>query len=217
MPGRRALVLVAVAALALTAWAPQLLVDAESDVASQPTPEPSVEEGSLDEPVVDPTAWPPRTFGASTMPSADAAGQAQADAWLAGVVMPPGAVAVTEEPADAPQLDLQWQEWWCAPMGLATGFWRVPGAGVIDTANWLAANPGPGLLSPTPQRVEDDVVIDGAPVAHVPAVGAIEGIGLTVALASDGVVVRAEVGAFGDTTVCPTPPPGQSLGGPGQG
>ena len=64
---------------------------------------------------------------------------------------------------------------------------------------------------------DDGTHVDGATIGLVPEVGALEGVALTAALASGGVVVRAEVGAFGDTTVCPTPPPGQVLGGPGQG
>lgn len=185
---------------------------------SPSTPAPSIEELELDDHAVDPTAWPARVFTDGTMPEADAAGQAQADAWLAGVVVPPGAVRLDGPPLDVPMLDLQEQGWVCAPMGLAHGYWHVPDMGVIETANWLAAHPGPGLVSPmTEPYVEDGAHVDAATVGLVPDAGALEGMALTAALAPGGVVVRAEVGAFGDTTVCPTPPPGQTLGGPGQG
>ncbi|SDI01337.1 hypothetical protein [Agrococcus jejuensis] len=211
-------ILPALAVLTLVGCAASGDPGAEGDAASQPTPEPSVEAVELDEPVLDPTAWPARVFTDGTMPEADAAGQAQADAWLAGVVVPAGAVRLDERPRDVAFLGLQEQGWWCAPMGLAAGYWQVPDMDVIETVNWLAANPGPGLVSSMPEPYADDGAhVDGASVGLVPELGALEGMALTAAVAPGGVVVRAEVGAFGDTTVCPTPPPGEMLGGPGQG
>lgn len=166
---------------------------------------------------MDPSGWPAEVFTDGTMPEADAAGQAQADAWLEGVQLPPGAVALDAQPADAPALASQWQGWWCAPMGLATGYWRVPDMGVMEAVQWIGAHPVDGLVSPSTVQVDDGQHYDAASVGQTPSIGALEGIAFTAALAPGGVVVRAEVGAFGDTTVCPTPPPGASLGGPGQG
>ena len=215
---RRLILPIAIGALALAGCAPTDAADpapSPMDPAASPTPSEPGE--APEEAAVDPAAWPPQLFTERTMPEADAVGQARADAWLDGMDLPPGAAWLETPPTDAPMLELQWQGWVCAPMGIATGYWRVPDMGVTEAHDWFAAHPGAGLMSPTTPLGDDGPYVHAATVAHLPEQGSLEGIAITVALAPGGVAVRAEVGAFGDTTVCPTPPPGVMLGGPGSG
>lgn len=159
----------------------------------------------------------PEAILAGEMPPADEAGQQRADAWLAAVQMPAGAVASSTPPTGSSSLAMSQSGWWCQPMGLATGYWSIPDAGVIETANWLMEHPAADLIVPVDMPYPEDTDVDSATIGNVPSLDSLEGIALTIAKADDGVVVRAEVGAFGDTTVCPTPPPGSAFGGPGQG
>lgn len=153
----------------------------------------------------------------AAMPAADAAGQARADAWLEAIQLPPGAVGEDQMPTGTTALAGSYSAWWCEPMGLATGYWTIPDTTVAGAANWLMQHPVDGLVVPVVMPIEEDDLIDAATIGNVPSLDALEGIAITVARAGEGVVVRAEVGAFGETTDCPTPPPGVSFGGPGQG
>ncbi|WP_425843500.1 hypothetical protein [Agrococcus sp. TSP3-2-1] len=154
---------------------------------------------------------------ASAAPAAGASAQQRADAWLAAAVLPPSAVSSPTMPDGAIVLEGSSQGWWCEPMGLATGYWTIPDMGVIETANWLTQHPTADLIVPVRITQAEDGSVDGATVGNVPTAGSLEGIAFTVARATDGVAVRAEVGAFGESTVCPTPAPGEAFGGPGQG
>lgn len=153
----------------------------------------------------------------AAMPAADEAGQARADAWLEAVQLPPGAVREDQIPTGPTALVGSYSAWWCEPMGLATGYWTIPDTTVVEAANWLMQHPVDGLVVPVVMPIEEGELIDATTIGNVPSLDALEGIAITVARADEGVVVRAEVGAFGDTTACPPPPPGVSFGGPGQG
>ncbi|MCH1883269.1 hypothetical protein [Agrococcus sp. ARC_14] len=172
---------------------------------------------TVDEVGADATASEPNPVAPAAMPPADAAGQARADAWLQAVQLPPGAVREEGLPTGPTALVGSHSAWWCEPMGLATGYWAIPDTTVAEAANWLMLHPVDGLLVPVAVPIEESALIDATTIGNVPDLDALEGIAITVARADEGVVVRAEVGAFGDTTVCPTPPPGVAFGGPGQG
>lgn len=182
--------------------------DGAGSVASAP-PAPTTNEGGGES-----ASQPP---DAAAVPTADASAQQRADAWLAAAVLPPGAVSSSTMPADATALSGSYQGWWCEPMGMATGYWTIPDVGVIETANWLMQHPTADLSVPVQIPYVEDETIDGVTLGNVPTMESLEGIAFTVSRAGDGVAVRAEVGAFGESTVCPTPPPGEAFGGPGQG
>lgn len=144
-----------------------------------------------------------------------AAAQQKADAWMKGVALPPGAVRAASNPS--PTLSIQHTGWWPTPMVVSTGYWTITGASVAATANWLSAHPTADLIVPVQNVLSDDDDIDMATVGNVPYRDALEGIAYTVAKTSDGVAIRAEIGAAPESATRPTIERGAYLGGPGQG
>lgn len=98
-----------------------------------------------------------------------------------------------------------------------TGYWTIEGADVVDTANWLKENPTADLIDPVPVPVSGGSEVDSVTLGNVPDQDSLEGIAYTVSRSTAGVAIRAEIGVFTKDTVCPTLPPGEHYGGPGQG
>lgn len=148
---------------------------------------------------------------------ADPAAQARADGWVDSVPMPDEAVASDEDPGTAPGLDSVSTDWWCAPMAFADRYWAVEGWTVADAHNWLAANVADGLVATSTMPMEHDPALTSGLIGHVPDLASLEGMAIEFAPSEDGIVIHAHAGAFGEATACPTPAPGEGLGGPGQG
>jgi hypothetical protein len=142
--------------------------------------------------------------------SADAAAQAQAQAWLDAAALPPGAYRAL----GATGFD-SYQGWPCRPVVELRAYWTIPDSTVADAAEWLAANPTADLVSNAVGHLPEDV--DETIVGDSPADGSQQGVVYTVVKAGDGVAVRAEIAALAATAVCPSLPPGETMGKPGQG
>lgn len=158
-----------------------------------------------------PAASDPDPSIKNTVASADSAAVNRAESWLRDAALPPGAVAVNSAPANF----VQRYEWWCSPMAELTGYWTVESMTVAETANWLKSNPTADLIVLNPAPTPADLPM--ASVGNAPAFDSLEGIAYTVVQKGGGSAVRAEIGALGNNSVCPTPEPGTLLGGPGQG
>ncbi len=102
-------------------------------------------------------------------------------------------------------------------MELREAYWTIPGVTVVETAIWLSEHPTADLIVTLPFRNPDNRAVHNATVPHAPAQDSLEGIIYSIAETTDGVVVRALIGVIPESAVCPTPEPGTSLGGPGQG
>lgn len=139
----------------------------------------------------------------------------RAQAWMTGLALPAGAVSVPSNPS--PTLSIQQTEWWPKPMVVSTGYWTLAGSTVASATNWLTSHPTLDLIVPTQDILLEEDDIDMATVANVPHRDALEGIAYTVAKTSDGVAIRAEIGAMPGSATRPTLAHGAFPGGPGQG
>jgi hypothetical protein len=146
----------------------------------------------------------------------DPAAVAKAEAWLAGAVLPPGTVRSDGVPVTPVGFGTTQTGWLCNPTVRRTGYWTLAGATVVDTRNWLSTHPTANLIT-TSGPIPDDREADQARVGDFPFRGSLEGIAYTVARTTDGVAIRAEIGVVPQNSVCPTPPPGGTFGGPGEG
>jgi hypothetical protein len=141
----------------------------------------------------------------------DAAAQAKADAWLAGAVLPPGAVKV-QSPPSGTSIGSVHQGWWCQPMATAGAYWTVSGMGMVDAANWLRQHPSnglqvvyPALETPNPDLTNDSVFDFASPTAT-------EGMTFQLATHGDsGAVIHLEIGVLAQDSVCATAGPGSQL------
>lgn len=141
------------------------------------------------------------------------AAEEQAQAWLDAAAVPPDAIRASA----ATGAFHSYQAWPCQPVATLEAFWTVPYAGVAETANWLMANATADLVSTGVGPVPEDAGIDEMNVGYIPADGSQQGVVYTVAKRNDGVAVRAQIAALSESSVCPSLPPGTSLGKPGQG
>ncbi|MDQ4212738.1 hypothetical protein [Microbacterium capsulatum] len=148
-----------------------------------------------------------------TSGSTDAQAQAQARAWLAEASLPPGAAQ-----ADAGVTSFgSFTGWPCGPVAELHAYWRIPGMGVPEAANWLREHPTGRLITTRHSAVADDPRITSVTVGYIPAQGAQQGIVFTVEKLPDGVAVRAEIAAQTSTASGPPLPGGGQYGAPGQG
>lgn len=162
----------------------------------------------------DPGSAEPRSAASAALaPDAASAARAQAQAWLDAVQMPEG----TERATYATAGFRSYQGWVCQPVEQLEGFWTVPGATVVDTANWLIAHPPADLVSTSPAPIPDTPGMDVVNLGFTPADGSYQGVVLSVATRDGGVGVRAQVAAMTAEAVCPTPPGGGQWGPPGMG
>ncbi|WP_292715504.1 hypothetical protein [Microbacterium sp. 13-71-7] len=172
--------------------------------------------GATGSPDADPTQVPPQVPTASPTaadPAREEAAQ-RADRWLSTAAVPPGAVQV-KGPTTSFNSS---QGWVCEPTITKQRFWTVEGMSFTDVANWMMANPTPGLISNRTGPLDPDSPADEVNIGNVPHRGALEGVVFTVAKVSDGTVaIHAEIGAAATDAVCPTPPGGGSWGEPGMG
>ncbi|WP_203138140.1 hypothetical protein [Microbacterium sp. JZ31] len=172
--------------------------------------------------VAGPGEVPPSSAAASSSPSRAATETAQpeaptkADLWLEQLVLPPGAVPVEATPEGA-SFDPGRYAPPCRPVHRQSGLWFVPGAEFTETWNWMIEHPSADLVVPTAFTPNDDPQIDSRMLSNVPEQTSLEGVVYKVAGADGGVAISAEIYAFSDQTVCDTPPPGTSWGGPGMG
>lgn len=74
---------------------------------------------------VDPVDQAPAIPTARPGAVVDSAAQAKANRWLAGALLPPGAVRVSDPPPGTTISD-ESQGWWCEPMAHAEAFWKIP-------------------------------------------------------------------------------------------
>lgn len=147
-------------------------------------------------------------------PTADAGAIARAHTWLDSASVPDGAVRV--EAGDVPAFH-SFVGWPCTPVATLTGYWRIPDADAVDTVNWLAANPTPGLTVPfMPQYPAGNT--GEMSVGQLPTPDSQEGIVFDVMRIYDGsVVIRAQVAALAADATCADPGSGSRWGAPGQG
>ena len=90
-------------------------------------------------------------------------------------------------------------------------------AWVLDTADWLDANPAGGLISVWGDHRPDNMNSDGMLLGYIPEMGAQEGIVYTLRTAPGGIAVRAEIAAQTADASCPELPDGAQYGAPGMG
>ena len=184
---------------------PPVSTSSSSPDASEPPDATPVENDDTDEP-----AQPTIANG-----SDDPRAVATVDGWIAELPVPPVAVRV-DQVANS-MLDSSRQGWWCSPMALKTAFWTVDGLSLADTYNWMLERSSPGLMSTSTRAMTPDESIDSTSFGRVPSLESLEGMAVTIVKTPTGSAIRAESGAFAPDTVCPTPEPGASFGGPGQG
>ncbi len=187
---RRASSLLALSALAVA------LAGCASSVAAEPTS----------------AASDPAPSASPSASNVDAEAAAKADDWLENAVPPPGAVRVTSE-TDGVDGYGSYTDWVCEPMETRTAFWTIDGADIVETGNWLQANPTGGLMVPAKGSLTEGIT--SVTIGNVPDLESLEGI--AVARTETGVAIRSEIGVFTRGTVCPTLPEGHYYGGPGQG
>ncbi|KJL20434.1 hypothetical protein RN51_02651 [Microbacterium oxydans] len=145
----------------------------------------------------------------------DAAAEEQAQAWLDAAVVPPGAVRVTEKPVS---FNSSYQGWPCQPVAQLEGYWTLADTTVAGAANWLQENPTADLVSTASGSPwAEDPNLDGATIGYIPADDSQQGVVYTVVKTDSGVAIRAEVAALSASASCPSLPPGEMLGKPGQG
>ena len=143
--------------------------------------------------------------------TADAAAQAKAAAWLAGAVLPPGAVQVSSPPGGT-SIDAQNQGWWCQPMAEADAYWTVSGMSMVDAANWLRVHPSSGLKVVYPQLETPDPDLTNDMVNDFPSPTSFEGMTFNLATwGTDGAVIHLELGVLSSNSTCATPHPGEQL------
>lgn len=140
----------------------------------------------------------------------DDAAQRQAQAWLDGAVVPPGAVRAAENLG----FFLSYQGWPCQPVVQLEGYWTLDDWTVASTVNWLRENPTGDLVSTAVgPPMEEGTNVDGGVVGYIPADESQQGIVYTVIKKEAGVVIRAEIAALSASAECPE----GTLGKPGQG
>lgn len=109
------------------------------------------------------------------------------------------------------------QGWPCTPVATLTGYRRITDADAVDTVNWMAANPTPGLTVPfTPHYPAGST--GEMNLGELPTPDSQEGIVFSVMRIYDGsVVIRAQVAALAAGATCADPGAGSRWGAPGQG
>ena len=150
----------------------------------------------------------------SATPTVDAGAVARAQTWLDSASVPEGAVRV--QAGDVPAFPSS-QGWPCTPVATLTGYWRIPDADAVDTVNWMAAHPTPGLTLPfVPHYTAEHA--GEMNLGQLPTPESQEGIVFSVMRIYDGsVVIRAQVAALAADATCADPGPGARWGAPGQG
>ena len=197
---------VGVAGMALlVALGPLLTACAGEKVAAAPataesSPSPTAAQTQITFPVADPGG------------KVDATSQHKANGWLAGAVVPPGAVSSRTQPAGvandaSPRM-------WCTPMAQAVGYWTLPDMSADDTWVWLRAHASQGMMvtssSSNPQSGNERNV--GGTVVDEPTPMSLEALIFTVTPIGSGSGLRADAFAKATDSVCATPPPGTMLG-----
>jgi len=142
----------------------------------------------------------------------DAASQQKADGWLAGAVVPPGAVTARTRPTGVAKRS--GTDMWCEPMADAVGYWTLPGMSADDTMAWLGSHPSLGMTvtggSGNPRSGGETNA--GGVVVNEPAPMSLEALIFTVTPIGSGSGIRADAFAKAANSVCATAPPGTALG-----
>ena len=164
-------------------------------------------DASSEAPIDQAPAVPSPTAGVT----ADATAQAKAGAWLAGAVLPPGAIRVPSPPPGT-TIDSQTQGWWCQPMAEADAYWTVTGMSMIEAANWLRAHPSNGLTVVYPEPETPDPTLTNDSVHDFPSATAYEGMTFQLATwGNDRAVIHLEIGVLSPNSTCATASPGEQL------
>lgn len=172
---------------------------ARSMSTSSPTPTPSLQ-ATPEFPVLNPGG------------KVDAASQHTADTWLAGAVVPPGAVRHANRPsevADGVSIGM-----WCTPMADAVGYWTVPGMSPDDAMAWLEKHPSHGMLvtGGSGNVTTGNATNPGGSVVDEPQLESLEAMIFTVTASGSGSGIRADAFAKAADSVCAAPLPGTHLG-----
>lgn len=158
------------------------------------------------------------TTAAPTFPIAnpgakvDAASQQKAEGWLAGAVVPPGAVKSTTQPvgaASGPGTDM-----WCQPMADAVGYWTLPSTSADDTLVWLEshASRGMNVYSVSGNARSGNASNVGGTVVDQPTPGSLEALIFSITPMGSGSAIRADAFTKAASSVCATAQPGTMLG-----
>ena len=142
----------------------------------------------------------------------DAASQRKADLWLAGAVVPPGAVRSDTRPVGVASGSTTGM--WCRPMADAVGYWTLPSMSAADTLAWLRSHPSQGMEVAGGNEVAhaSNTPASGGSVVDEPTPMSLEAVIFTVTGVGSGSGIRADAFAKADKSVCATPPPGTMLG-----
>lgn len=161
----------------------------------------------------DPGAATPAPAFPTTAPgaAADAASLAAAQARLATVILPPGAISSATRPAGvASALALSF---WCRPMADAIGYWTVPGMSDSAAVDYLKTHTPKGLTleEVTSSNAAGDTSVDAAVIEYSATKDAQNGLVYEVTTAGAGAGIRADALVVPSRTTCATAPPGATL------
>lgn len=142
----------------------------------------------------------------------DAASQHKADTWLAGAVVPPGAVRSNTQPAGV--ASGAGTDMWCQPMADAVGYWTLPSMSAGDTLTWLRshASQGMSVTGGSDAAQTSTSAASGGIVVDEPAPMSLEALIFTVTTTGSGSGIRADAFTKADNSVCATASPGTQLG-----
>jgi hypothetical protein len=163
-------------------------------------------------PSPDPASTNPTFPVANPSAKVDDASQHKADTWLAGAVVPSGAVKSSTQPAGVASGATP--EMWCQPMADAVGYWTLPSMRADDTLTWLRSHASQGMkVTGGSDNLESgNITIGGGSVVDEPAPVSLEALIFTVTSIGSGSGIRADAFTKAANSVCATAPPGTDLG-----
>lgn len=169
-------------------------------------------------PTSEATVAAPVTPEPSLSPAPDPAADARAQAWMDSLPVPPAAKRVEDSPSSS--FSMISTAWLCNPTIVKDAYWGVDGMSLPETTRWMSEHPAPGLFSSLYGPISDDRTSPGAmtsfgltPQENDP----FQGIFVVIAQTEHGSAIHAQAGTYPESAVCPTPEPGTSFGGLGQG
>lgn len=137
----------------------------------------------------------------------DAASQQRADTWLAGALVPPGAVQSRTLPPGVASEETMGV--WCTPMADAVGYWTLPSMSAGDTLGWLATHASRSMQVTSGGNIpasETESTAGGSVVDEPMPAPSLEAMIVTVTSIGNGTGIRADALARGTNSVCATAP-----------
>lgn len=169
-------------------------------------------------PTSEATVAAPITPDPSFVPTPDPAADARAQAWMDSLPVPAAAKRVEDSPSSS--FSMISTAWLCQPTIVKEAYWVVDGMSLPETTRWMSQHPAPGLFSSLYGPISDDQTSPGAmtsfgltPQENDP----FQGIFVVIAQTEHGSAIHAQAGTYPESAVCPTPEPGTTFGGLGQG